>query len=218
LVLQLDLLRHRHAVLGDGGRAERLLDDDVAALGAERHLDCISERVDALEDRLTGAHVEKNFLGHVCQSPYFSITPRMSSSRIMRCSCPSILISVPAYLENRTRSPALMSSARTLPSSRILPFPTAITSPSMGFSLAVSGMMIPPFVFSSSCTRLTITRSCKGLIFMDFPLLGALRRWLALDTGECQGGRNVTAPGRVSRGSWTCGQAHCRYYFEAREG
>src|SRR6186713_96726 len=42
-------------------------------------------------------------------------------------------------------------------------------SPSIGFSLAVSGMMIPPLVFSSSCTRLTITRSCRGRIFMaDF--------------------------------------------------
>ena len=30
-----------------------------------------------------------------------------------------------------------------------LPLPTAITSPSIGFSLAVSGMMMPPLVFSS---------------------------------------------------------------------
>src|SRR5204862_7008338 len=109
------------------------------ALGPQRDLDGVSERVDALEDGLAGPHVEENFLGHVLCAPYFSITPRMSSSRIMRCSCPSILISVPAYLENSTRSPALMSSARTLPSSRILPLPTAITSPSMGFSFAVSG-------------------------------------------------------------------------------
>ena len=33
LVLELDFLRDRHAVLGDARRAERLLDDDVAALG-----------------------------------------------------------------------------------------------------------------------------------------------------------------------------------------
>ena len=42
------------------------------------------------------------------------------------------------------------SSLRTVPSSRTLPLPTAITSPSIGFSLAVSGMMIPPLLFSSS--------------------------------------------------------------------
>src|SRR5947209_13043752 len=94
----------------------------------------------------------------------------MSSSRIIRCSSPSILISVPAYFEKSTRSPALMSRARTFPSSRILPLPTATTWPSIGFSLAVSGMMMPPFVFSSSCTRLTITRSCRGRIFMGFLL------------------------------------------------
>ena len=39
------------------------------------------------------------------------------------------------------------------------PEPTAITSPSCGFSLAVSGMMIPPAVFSSASTRRTSTRS-----------------------------------------------------------
>jgi len=36
-VLELDLLGHRHAVLGDPRRAEALVDDDVAALGPERH-------------------------------------------------------------------------------------------------------------------------------------------------------------------------------------
>ena len=35
-----------------------------------------------------------------------------------------------------------------------------------GFSLAVSGMMIPPLVFSSSSSLLTRILSCNGLIFM----------------------------------------------------
>ena len=35
-VLEVDLLRHRDAVLGDEGRAELLVEDDVASLGAER--------------------------------------------------------------------------------------------------------------------------------------------------------------------------------------
>jgi hypothetical protein len=38
-----------------------------------------------------------------------------------------------------------------------------------GFSLAVSGMMIPPAVFSSAAAGFTITLSCKGtmLNFLD---------------------------------------------------
>ena len=58
-----------------------------------------------------------------------------------------------------------------MPSSSTLPLPTATTLPSCGFSLAVSGMMIPPLVFSSSSTRLTRMRSCSGRIFMG-SLLG----------------------------------------------
>ena len=50
LVLELDLLGDGDAVLGDRRRAEALLDDDVAALGAERDLHRVGERVDAGED------------------------------------------------------------------------------------------------------------------------------------------------------------------------
>ena len=42
-VLQLDLLGDGDAVLGDGRRAELLVEDDVAALGAERDLDRVGE-------------------------------------------------------------------------------------------------------------------------------------------------------------------------------
>src|SRR5437867_3817535 len=77
------------------------------------------------------------------------MTPRISSSRRMRCSIPSIFTSVPEYLPNSTRSPFLTSTVRVLPLSRTLPVPTATTSPSIGFSLAESGMMIPLLVFSA---------------------------------------------------------------------
>ncbi len=50
-VLELDLLGDGHAVLGDRRRAEALLDDDVAALGAERDLHRVGQRVDAGENR-----------------------------------------------------------------------------------------------------------------------------------------------------------------------
>jgi hypothetical protein len=45
--------------------------------------------------------------------------------------------------------------------------PTAITLPSCGFSLAVSGMMMPPAVFCSSSTLRTSTLSFIGLIFIS---------------------------------------------------
>ena len=73
-----------------------------------------------------------------------SITPRMSLSFMISRSSPSILTSVPDHLPNSTRSPALTSSGLILPVSSRAPGPTAMTSPRSGFSLAVSGMMIPP--------------------------------------------------------------------------
>ena len=51
-VLELDLLGDGDAVLGDRRRAEALLDDDVAALGAEGDLHRLRERVDAREDQI----------------------------------------------------------------------------------------------------------------------------------------------------------------------
>src|SRR6185437_15583427 len=63
-VLQLDLLRDRHAVLGDGGGAELLVEHDVAALGAEGHLYRVGEAVDAAQDGLTRLLTVDNLLCH----------------------------------------------------------------------------------------------------------------------------------------------------------
>ena len=49
LVFELDFLRHRHAVLGDARGAERFIEHDIAALGAERDLHRIGEDVDAAQ-------------------------------------------------------------------------------------------------------------------------------------------------------------------------
>ena len=46
------------------------------------------------------------------------------------------------------------------------PGPTATISPSEGFSLAVSGIMIPPFDYSSFSNLLTKILSCNGLNFI----------------------------------------------------
>ena len=70
LVGQLDFLGDRHAVLGDPGRAEALVDDDVAALRAERHLHRVGEDVDAAQHALAGIAAETNFFGcHVYAIP-----------------------------------------------------------------------------------------------------------------------------------------------------
>ncbi len=59
------------------------------------------------------------------------------------------------------------------------PGPTATTRPSWGFSLALSGMMMPPLVFSSASIRLTTTRSCRGrnwVLAMTVPFGGLVFR------------------------------------------
>ncbi len=63
-VLQLDLASDGDAVLGDGGGAPLLLEHDVAALGAEGHLDRVCELVDTSLEPATGVLVELDLLGH----------------------------------------------------------------------------------------------------------------------------------------------------------
>src|SRR5690606_2564365 len=177
LVLELDLLGDGDAVLGDARRAEALVEHDVAALRAERDLDGVGERVDALEDAFARVAREFHVLGSHVEIPFFGsrkvreksvqgyrqpTMPMMSLSFMISRSSPSSLTSVPDHLPNSTRSPALTSSGVTLPSSPRVPEPTATISPSLGFSLALSGMMMPPAVFSSASMRRTRTRSCSG--------------------------------------------------------
>ena len=63
-VVELDLAGDGDTVVGDGGRAPLLVEDDVAALGAERHLDGVGERVDAALQRAAGVLVELKNLRH----------------------------------------------------------------------------------------------------------------------------------------------------------
>src|SRR5205823_11319280 len=102
LVRELDLLGDGDAVLGDARRAERLVEDDVAALGAERHLDGVGENVDAAQHPLARVAMKFDFLGsHSSVLPYaalraadLSMMPMMSDSFMMIRSSPSSLISV----------------------------------------------------------------------------------------------------------------------------
>ena len=61
-VVELDLLGDGDAVLGDDGRAVLLLQDDVAALGTERHLDRVGDGVDAPLQRAPGFAIEGQLL------------------------------------------------------------------------------------------------------------------------------------------------------------
>src|SRR5450755_3889732 len=76
-VLDLDLTGDRHAVVGDRRGAELLVEDDVTALGAERHLDRVGNRVDALLERLACLRLVLQFL--VCH--VFSRSPELLNLR-----------------------------------------------------------------------------------------------------------------------------------------
>src|SRR5690625_4974675 len=66
-----------------------------------------------------------------------------------------------------TLSPTLTSIGTRLPLSSTRPGPTARTSPSWGFSLAVSGITKPDAVVCSASTVLTTIRSSSGLMETD---------------------------------------------------
>src|SRR2546428_668634 len=100
--------------------------------------------------------------------------PRMSSSRMIRKLSPSILISVPPYFEISTLSPFFTVNSTFLPSSFTLPVPRATTLPSCGFSLAVSGIMIPPFFVSVSSIGCTSTRSPRGFTLIAICFISLL--------------------------------------------
>jgi len=81
LVLQLDFLGHRHAVLGDGGRAELLLQDHVAALWTEGDLDGVRQLVDTLENLVAAILSVHDIFSHVHISLCLSFYVRESTRR-----------------------------------------------------------------------------------------------------------------------------------------
>src|SRR6266487_2587616 len=68
-LLELDLLGDRDAIVGDGGSAPLLLEHDVAALGAQRHLHSIGKLVHAPFERPAGVLVEGDDLRHARLPP-----------------------------------------------------------------------------------------------------------------------------------------------------
>jgi hypothetical protein len=68
LVFQFDFLGDGNAVLGDARSAEGLVDDDVAALRAERDLHGVCEDVDATQHLFARAAAELYFFGCHCEN------------------------------------------------------------------------------------------------------------------------------------------------------
>ena len=72
-VFQLNFLGDGDAVFGDGRRAEGFLEDDVAALGAERDFDGSGELLNAATHRVAGFLIEGNHFCHGLDSLVFEI-------------------------------------------------------------------------------------------------------------------------------------------------
>src|SRR5690242_14701375 len=67
LVFEFDLLGDGDTILGDAGSAERLVEHDIAALGAERYAHRMGERVDAVQHAVASIDGESNLFGrHFC--------------------------------------------------------------------------------------------------------------------------------------------------------
>ncbi|CAB4996094.1 unannotated protein [freshwater metagenome] len=67
-ILEIDLLGDGDAIVGDRGGSPLLLQDDVTALRAEGHLDCVGEHVHAALQRATSLFVECNDFCHGASS------------------------------------------------------------------------------------------------------------------------------------------------------
>ena len=63
LVLKLDFLGDGDAVLGDAGRAERLVEHDIAPLRTERDLHRIVEDIHTAQHLVAGIDAEFDFFG-----------------------------------------------------------------------------------------------------------------------------------------------------------
>src|SRR4029453_775501 len=81
LVLELDFLSDGDAVLGDARRAEALVEDNVAALRPQRHLDGVGEDVDTLQNPLARVPREFHVLGcHLATLSDIKFTKFMENS------------------------------------------------------------------------------------------------------------------------------------------
>ena len=106
-VLQLDLLGDGHTIVGDRGGAPLLLQDDVATLGAQRHLYRVGEGVKAPLEAAAGLFVIRNCLGH-CE-----VIPPIRGSHVCgRAQCPRRTTGVCSAVRPRSHRPDLALTDR----------------------------------------------------------------------------------------------------------
>ena len=82
LVFEFDLLGDGDAVLGDARRAVRLVEDDIAALGTQRHLDGVVEDIDAAQHSVARVGGEAYVFGGHGFTPWFEMRGQAASGRL----------------------------------------------------------------------------------------------------------------------------------------
>ena len=103
-VFQVDFLGHGHAVLGDGGRAEALLQDDVASAGSQRDLHRLGQLRYAAPQRVAGFLIKRNHFRHEIRFSFKSLgaRPLAADSVCWMCSgCGWTLTSGRALADDR---------------------------------------------------------------------------------------------------------------------
>ena len=68
-IFEVDFLGDRHAVFGDRGSSPLLVEDNVAALGAKRDLDGVSQKIQTALHATARFLIKMNELGHAMYIP-----------------------------------------------------------------------------------------------------------------------------------------------------
>ena len=159
------------------GRAELLVEHDVAALRAERHLDRVGDGVDAVLQRGPRLRVVLELLVSHCLQFLLRVLSRSRAAALddlgedVRLAQHEQVVAVDLDLGAAVLAVEdLVALARRRAGGarrpRSAPSPTATTLPFWGFSLAVSGRTMPLAVVSSSSIAWTISRSPRGFSFI----------------------------------------------------
>ena len=173
-IFQFDFLGDGHAVLGDGGEPNFLSRTTLRPLGPSVALTAFASFCDALEQGLTSGFVKDQlFCCHsnnyylMCYSCEGLFDDARMSSELQDLVFLAVEFDFRAAVFADEDAVALLDFEWE-PSCRCRRFCRCRArrrSLSMGFSLAVSGMMMPPFLTSFSSSGSTRTRSPRGLRF-----------------------------------------------------
>ena len=176
LVRELDFLGDRHTILGDARGAEGLIEHDVAAFRAERDLHRVGQNVDAAQHAVAGIDRKFDVFSSHCSNSSGLVSDRQRLGGLVLGGGAALDHAHDvAFLHDKeilavdldlgARPFAEQHDVAELEIDRdqlaVLVAGTRADGDDLalrGFSLAVSGMMMPPAVFSS-LEALTTTRS-----------------------------------------------------------